>query len=100
MVVVTNVKFIIFTYTCLFTCFVTQFSIKRKKVPAYHTTLLPHHAQLNHWQIMLSFLFNNSHLHPVNHRYAQRIVRATGPQSMNVGGMVPKLRTISVTQGQ
>jgi len=56
--------------------------------------------RLNHWQVMLPFRFKYSYALPVNHRYIQRIVRATSPQSMNVGGMVQKLWTISITQGQ
>jgi len=49
---------------------------KERRRQAYHTTLLPYldMPQLNHWQVMLSFCFNYSHVLPVNHRYIQRIV--------------------------
>ena len=53
-------------------------------------------------EVTLLFRFNYSHVLPVNHdhRYVQRMVQATSPQSMNVGGIVQKLRTIFITQGQ
>jgi len=77
----------------------------QKKEGARHTMqpycrVLRHVPCLNHWQITLLFHFNYSHVLSVKHHYVQRIVRATCPQSINVGGMVRKLLTISVMQGQ
>ena len=96
-------KFIIFTYTCLFTIFVTYLRLislwipHQKKEDTKHTirhiTMSQSALQLDYWQVTLLFRFNN-------HCYVQRIVRATSPQSMNVGGVVQKLQTISITQGQ
>jgi len=62
----------------------------QKKEGARHTiqhyycimTCPPRH---NHRQAMLPFRFNYSHVLPINLRYVQKIVRATSPQSMNVG---------------
>jgi len=83
-------------YTC-------GYCIKRKKMPGilYNINAVSRRApQLNHWQVTLLFRFNYSHVLPVNHCHIQRIVRVTSPQSMNVQGVVQKLWTISVTQGQ
>jgi len=63
--------------------------LHQKKQGARHT--LQHYYRImtrtstNHWQVTLPFCFNCSHILPVNHHYVQRIVQATGPQSMNVG---------------
>jgi len=64
---------------------------KERRHQANHTSLFPCHdacPQFNHWQVTLLFLFNYSHVLPVNHRYVQRIVRATSPQSMRRGAKI------------
>ena len=61
------------------------YHIKRKKAPdiPYNIIAISRHTpQLNHWQVMLLFCLNYSHVLPVKHRYVQRIVQATSPQSM------------------
>jgi len=72
---------------------------KERRCQAYHTTSLPRH------NVCLDLINGKLHYHStsitvVNHCYVQRIVRATSPQSMNIGGVVQKLWTISVMQGQ
>ena len=49
---------------------------KERRRQAYHTTLLLHHGthpDFNHWQIMLQFYFNCSHVLPVNNHCVQRM---------------------------
>jgi len=61
--------------------------IKWKKAPGMPNNISAvsrHVRQLNRWQVTLLFCFNYSHVLPINHRYIQKIVRATILQSMNV----------------
>jgi len=80
--------FVYFFCIIIYDYWTCGYPIKRKKVPGIPYNIIAtswHMPWLNHWQVMLSFCFIYSHVLPVNHRYIQRIVRATNPQSMNVG---------------
>ena len=68
---------------------------KERTIQHYCRILTP--PQLNHWQVTLSFCFNYSHVLSVNHHYIQRIVQATSPLSMNVGGVVQKFLLCKVS---
>jgi len=105
-----NLKFIIFTYTCLVTIFCNIIvlmnlwipRIKRKKAPnilniivAIELSMLPRHDV--HLDLIADeFCFHYSDVLPVNHRYIQRIVRATSPRSMNVGAQCKNCKQFSL----
>jgi len=75
---------------------------KERRCQAYQTTLLPHHNAP--WLTVITgklryrFASITAIFFPLTD--IQRIVRAASPLNMNVGGVVPKLRMISVMQGQ
>ena len=71
---------------------------KERRHQAYHTTLLPHHNVSPDLITDIPFCFNYGPVLPINHHYVQKIVEATSPQSINVGGVVQNLQPISVAQ--